>query len=448
MRTLKRRLLHGGAWAFGGKVATALSVLVANALLARLLSPRDLGVYFLAYSVLSLGALLGTLGLTRVVVRFVAENLSLGRPGQIRRVVGMVFALGALGATGVGLTYLLFGHVLANYLFHAPALAAVSGLVAGWMSVTVFQLLLAETFRGFHDIRLASIFEGLATWVLLILCLVSMWILVGQATVASVVLLSAGSGLASAILAGLLLWHKLGSLPKKGEAKSRIRVAGMLDVAYPLLAADLAVYAFARSDVWIVGALLPQEDVAVYGAAVRLMTLVVMPMWIVNSVTPPLIAEINVQGKTEELERMVRSAATFAGVLASPALLGLILWGGPILGLVYGDYYRAGWIVLVILSVGYCVNIWSGACGITLMMTGHQKIFMGVSLACSIATIIAGLAMVNHYGTVGMAIVVSLSLIIQNIAVWLIAKRKVGIWTHFSLNELLVFARTIRARYL
>ena len=40
---LKRRLASGGAWVLGGRLAAALLALAANALLARLLSPKELG---------------------------------------------------------------------------------------------------------------------------------------------------------------------------------------------------------------------------------------------------------------------------------------------------------------------------------------------------------------------------------------------------------------------
>ena len=59
MQLLKRRLLSGGAWAFGGKILVALTGLISSALLARLLTPQALGTYFLAYSILNVGTSLG-----------------------------------------------------------------------------------------------------------------------------------------------------------------------------------------------------------------------------------------------------------------------------------------------------------------------------------------------------------------------------------------------------
>jgi O-antigen/teichoic acid export membrane protein len=146
-------LLSGGAWAFAGKVFTALAQLAATALLARLLSPQDLGAYFLAFSVVTVGSMMGTVGMGQAGVRFVAQSVGLKQYAQARRVVGMTVAVGVLGSLGVGFAYLLFGPTLGSDLFRAPALVATTGLVAGWLTVTSLQYLLAETFRGLRDIR-------------------------------------------------------------------------------------------------------------------------------------------------------------------------------------------------------------------------------------------------------------------------------------------------------
>src|ERR687893_2632992 len=114
MQLLKRRLLSGGAWAFGSKILVALAGLVSSALLARLLTPQALGTYFLALSILNVGTSLGALGLTKTVVRLVAQCMGLNLFGKVRRVIRVVVGVCTLGALGVGFAYLLFGDDLAR----------------------------------------------------------------------------------------------------------------------------------------------------------------------------------------------------------------------------------------------------------------------------------------------------------------------------------------------
>src|SRR3712207_8935194 len=102
---LRRRLFSGSAWAFGGKIGGATIGVVTNGLLARLLSPQEFGAYFLAISVVSLGAVIGSLGLAKPAVRFVAEDMGLNRSGPLRRAICTMPGSGVLGALIVSFPY-------------------------------------------------------------------------------------------------------------------------------------------------------------------------------------------------------------------------------------------------------------------------------------------------------------------------------------------------------
>ncbi|QIN77691.1 oligosaccharide flippase family protein [Rubrobacter marinus] len=289
---LKQRLLSGGIWAFTGRLLTSLGQLAINALLARLLAPQDLGAYFLAFSVVTLGAIAGSLGLNQAAVRFVAESMGLDQPGRARRAVTTAVAVGGTGALGVGLLYLPLGYYLSANFFRAPALAAVTGLVAGWMAIMALQSLLAEVFRGFHDIRLATLFGGLLTAIAFTGSLGLLWWIEGRTTLAVVLILAIGSGATSALIAGWVLRRKVAALPRE-RAEGGVGLGQMLRVAGPLLVTNLTLFTLTQADLWILGAFRSQEEVAVYGAAARLVVLVAVPIFVVNAVLPPMIAEMH-----------------------------------------------------------------------------------------------------------------------------------------------------------
>jgi O-antigen/teichoic acid export membrane protein len=454
---LKRRLLSGGAWAFGGKILVALTGLISSALLARLLTPQALGTYFLAYSILNVGTSLGALGLTGTVVRLVAQGMGLGHFGQVRRVISVVLGVGMLGALGVGLAYLLFGDDLAEAVFNAPALAAITGLVAGWIMVGTLQSLLGETFRGFHDIRLASILggqvgggaTGVATLALLTASLFLLWLVNGQATLAIVVLLAICSGAISTLVAGWLLHRRVTRLPlqtlDEGQGPDPKKVLReVLSISLPLLTVSLIMMVRTNGDIWTLGAFLPQGELALYGAANRLVSVVTMPMVIITSVAPPLIAEMYFQGKREDLEHALRGMATLTGIPALLASMGCIFFAGPILDLVYGNYYREGAVVLVLLSIGLLASVCAGCCGIVLSYTGHQKIQLVITIATSAATLLAMLATAKPYGIAGVAISKTAGQVLQNGIVLLVVKQKTGMWTHVGLRGIYQLWRTAR----
>jgi O-antigen/teichoic acid export membrane protein len=418
--------------------------IVTTGLLARMLSEQELGAYFLALSIVSLGAVVGSLGLPKTVVGLVAESMGVGRPGRARRVIRTVLGLGVFGALGIGLAYLLVGDLVSEHLFHSSLLVGVTGLLAGWIAIAVVQEITAEAFRGFHDIRLATLLGGLATAgksgglimrVLLLGVLVLLWVRSEQTSLATVMLVCMGSGSVSVVVSLWLLYGKVSSLSPSEGAQDEVEPVSakeLLDDAIPFLAIGLTSLVLLSADVWILSALGSLKEVGIYGAASRLVTFVTMPLLIVNLVLPPIVSEMYAQGQTGRLERTLRTFSTLAGVPSLAVLLVFMLLGGPILGLVYGKPIYQGdtaILVLLILSAAKLTAVWSGSCGLVLQFTGHQRSMLRVSLLTSPLFFVVAIWATQRYGPVGVACAVAVTTALQNVIMVLLAKRKTGMWT-------------------
>jgi O-antigen/teichoic acid export membrane protein len=424
--------------------------IVTTGLLARMLSKQEFGAYFLALTIVSLGAVVGSLGLPKTVVGLVAQNMGVGRPERARRVIRTVLEIGVFGTLGVSLAYLLVGGLVSEHLFHSSLLVGVTGLMAGWIAIAVVQEITAETFRGFHDIRLATLLGGLATAgksgglimrVLLLGVLVLLWVRSGQANLTTVMLVCIGSGSVSVVLSLWLLYDKVSLLGSSEGAEDEEPVSAkeVLDDAIPFLAIALTSFVLLSADVWILGALGSLEEVGIYGAASRLVTFVAMPLLIVNLVLPPLVAEMYAQGQTGRLERTLRTFSTLAGIPSLLVLLVFMLLGGPILGLVYGKpiyHSDTAVLVLLILSAAKLTAVWSGSCGLVLQFTGHQRSMLRVSVLTSPLFFVVAILATQRYGPVGVACAAGATTALQNVIMVLLAKRKTGMWTHimFSLT--------------
>jgi len=443
--TLRRRLISGSTWALGGKIGAATIGIVTNGVLTRLLTKQEFGVYLLAFSIISLGAVIGSFGLPKTVLRFVAESMTLGQPGRARRAIYMALGLGGVGTLCICLAYVfIVGDLVSRHLFHSSALVAIIGLTAGWMAISTMQEIMAESFRGFHDIRMATLFGGLATGgksgglimrVVLLACLALVGLASGWDTdLRTVMLASIGSGAASALLAVLFLHKRLKSLGTQG-ADDPISTKDTLHDALPIVAISLTSFILlSAADLWILSIFRSKEEVGLYGAAARLVTLIAMPLLLTNLVLPPIIAEMYAQGRTGTLERTLRSFSTLSGVPSLLVLIVFMLLGGPILGVVYGSGYQSAAMVLVLLSAGKLAAVWAGSCGAVLQFTGHQGSMLRVNLLTSPLFIIGALLVVRDYGPIGVASMTAAVTVLQNVALVFVAKRKSGMWTHVSLS--------------
>jgi O-antigen/teichoic acid export membrane protein len=429
---LRRRILRGSIWVFGGKVVTIVLAIVMNAMLARLLTPNELGAYFTSYTLVVIGGAIAPLGLDRTVVRFASSAIGADQFGRARTAIRMCLRYGAVGAFGAGLLLILgVGDWLALDVLHSPLVASVMPLAAGWLVVTALQALFVETFRALQRFDLATILDEFIVDVLTASLLGALLLARGGASVHTVMLVSLCTTCTAALLGGGLLLGRVRGLHGTGTI-SRQEVFAF---AWPALITNLAIVLLGRGvDLWVLGAIRGQSEVAIYGAASRLVVLVATPFLIVQGVIPPIAAELYAQGRVGDMERALRGAASLAGLPAFLVLIVFILFGQTIMRIGYGPYYEQGTTALILLSIGRLVAVWTGSCSIVLMMTGHQKTVMTVTLISGAISILLGILAARTFGFVGIAVTTSVTLMAQNVVQLLLAHRYVGIWTQIYLS--------------
>jgi O-antigen/teichoic acid export membrane protein len=414
--------------------------LAINAILARLLRPGELGAYFTIYSLVFLGSIFGRLGMDRAAVRFVSVALGKGEPGRARDAIRIVFAIGAAGALVVGLLSAALGGWLARQLYDSEVIAAAMPLAAAWLVISVLRTLVVETFRGFQRFGLATIFDSLLVDVLTAVVFGSLLLLSLGSDVRQVVALSTALAGVSALIGAALLLRQVRNLRGKG----RVGRDEVLSMTWPVVIGDVASYLLSTGiDLWILAAFRPPSEVALYGAASRLLVILVMPFHIFRGVAPPLIAELHAQRRLGELERAVRSGATLAAIPALAVLAVFMLFGSSVMEAVYGPFYGQGASILAILSLGRLALVWTGSSGVALLMTGHHRAMMYITVISAGLSVGSGILAAASYGPVGIAATTTAAAILQNLLQLFLAKRYVGVWTHayFGPRPLLRFLR-------
>jgi O-antigen/teichoic acid export membrane protein len=431
--SIRRRLLRGSFWVFAGKIVTIPLGFVMSAVLARLLTHDEFGAYFATFTLVLIGSVVAQLGLDRVAVRFVPAALAIGERGKARDVIHVVFFVGIPSAMVTGLVLIVgLGNWLASDVFHYPVMEAIIPVAAGWLVVTAVRALIVETFRGFQQFGLATVFDSLLADLLTALALGALLIMRIRTSLTDVVSLSVAFGAVAALIAGGLLLRRMRAL--RGS-EGRVPRREIFSMAWPALITDVAIYVLGTGiDLLVLAAFRPLAEVGVYGAASRLMMLAVTPYRILQGVTPPIISELYAQGRKRDLEQALRASATLAGIPAALVLALFLVAGSSVMGHVYGPFYRQGATILTILTVGRLVAVWTGSCGLALMMTGHQKAMMYITVFSGIVSITAGILVAPHFGGVGVAVATATTASMQNLLQLFLAKRLVGVSTQAELS--------------
>jgi O-antigen/teichoic acid export membrane protein len=429
---VRSRLISGGVWAVGGKVFVLPLGLLISALLTRVLSPDDMGAYIFAQSIVLSGIVVAQLGLGPTAVRMIAGPLGTGDLVSVRDNVRNLLQWGLTGALITAVLMILFK----NFIGIEPNVVV---WVALWTLVLAIQKLMTEILRGFHDIRAAALIGdassgGLISYIVTAVILLFVWQLYGQIGFPAALLITVIAGTIAVIWGFVMLARKLQSLNlTRGRGDTHFSWS-FLYAALPVLGHTLATLLQNQSGIWFLEAFQPSSDVALYGVAARVVVLITVPLSVVNSVIAPMIPDLFGKGETERLERILRGLSTLSTIPAVIALIVFFLAGPFFLQLVFGEFYRAAGNLLIILTLGTVFNVMAGSCGLTLILTGHQKTLMGISIFTGLLTAVAVYYTAGRFGTIGVASVVSASLFLKNVLMIIFNKRLTGIWAHAMLR--------------
>ena len=429
--SLGRQLLAGSIWAFFAKVAAIAAALTVHALLARMLEPDEFGTYILASSVVVVSSIVASLGMNHVIVRLLGESHSVDR-GQLSRTI--ILRCTVIALIGAAIAAILIagppGHWLAERVFSSQLLTNCTAWVAVWLIALTAQLMLAEAHRGVKDFRMAAILGGPLAGVGLAIMLLASLVLGVELNLKTAILLSAMSALL-VIPLGIWLIRK-NTIAASG--RFHLTPLQLASIAGPMLVTSITLVALNHADVWIVGIYLEKTDIALYGSAIQLASLIGFPLLILNSVVPPYVAELYKIDQHDQLQRELRRATGIATYAAVAGFLVVVLLSGHLLRIVYGDFYQRAATVLIIIAAGRLVSVCTGPCGIVLMMTGFHHVMMWVNIVAGAMSVLLMILVARPFGLQGIATVAALMIIAQNAAMLWLARIKSGVWTHAELS--------------
>lgn len=432
VRPLGQRLLASGIWVTAGRFGTQLAGFAINVLIVRLLVPDAVGGYFLVVSLGTVAVSISQVGLQAGIVGLVAKATALGQPDYAARLVaGTVRLLAGWGVLVAGL-FALAGPWFVESLFAAPAAAGGMRIAALWILTWSLGSVIAEAFRGYHQYASAAIFGGmLSNGIVLASCAV-LALANGSPTLNDVFNIMACAALFNLALAWrrIAARHGVHVLASSGQSRELLRV-GM-----PLMVTSVALVFISQADLWVVGMFGTEKELALYGSAMRMGQLVYIPLLICNAFLLPFIAELFAQNRTADLERIARGMASLALIPAMLAFCLFLFSGDRILNLVYGSFYESAALPLVLLTAGQLVNIWCGSAIVTLMMTGHEREVMFITLGFGCLLLIGAAVLMPVAGVSGVAAAAGMVAAASGIFSLHRVKRLTGIRTSGSLEHL------------
>lgn len=431
MPSLARRISGDAAWVLLSRLVISGSSVVIITMLSRLMPIEEIGQYLLLVSLITGLGVFSIFGMDNTSVREIAKHRAMFGSAPSASWINVFFVFTGVALSVACVAVYVLESALDRHFFKSEIVRGVFVPFCLWLVFLVFTRLTAECFRGMRLLARASLLgEALGAACLIVTVGVSLWMDVKLNLSMFVWMVVVAYGV-SAVVGFVVLQNSCSreSLKEKGK-----RVLELLSSGGQIMFVAVVSFFISQLDLWFLASFFTSSEVAVYGVVLRVIALVSIPLLIVNLSLQPYIPEMIEAGEKEKLERLLRRVSALLLVPSAVVLSILAMYGGAILGRVFGSEYSIGAGALTVLTVAKLAQIASGSCGTLLIMAGHQKDLFKISIANAFLLIVLLFILVKPYGMLGCALATAIIAVTQNLAMLFVAKARTNIWTCAATN--------------
>jgi O-antigen/teichoic acid export membrane protein len=390
--------------------------------LTNVLGPSGFGAYSFAFTWATLLTLPSLLGMTPLVVRYVAAYQEHGAWTRLRGIVRRTNQVVGATSIAVGAIAAAIGTVVLRTGLLTPFLVAML-LVPVISLITMRQAVMA----GLGRVVLGRAPDTVAAPGILLALLLGAAAVTGGHYSASAAVTLQVVATVLALCIGVRLLRR--ALPREVRAvtpayETREWVQGGL----ALLLASIAIALQGQVGTLVLGAVKGSTPTGVFAASLRVSTFASFVFAAVNYPLMPTLARLYARGASSEVERVSVRTARMVMVVSVPLLVLAAVFAPTVLGILGGGF-RAGATTLRILLIGEIARQITGYGGTVLLMTNRERVYARISIASAALNVGLAVVLVPALGVRGAAIAAVIAVVVQNLTTLFATWRVTGIWT-------------------
>jgi len=396
-----RDLVSGAGIVYTGLILEMGVAFFAQVLVARYLSLGGFGGITTGTAVLNIGAILGTLGLSEGLTRYLPRSDSEERGKIVATTLAIVVPFSAL----LGAACVVWAPLLAERVFGEPGITTSLRVFGAAIPFAAVLMLAIGGIRGQEKPRYRVYAKNLLQPIVRSVLVVAV-LLVGASQVGFALAYAVPYVLAAA-LALLLLWRSLA--PVRYGWLSRSRLAELLDYSLPMVLTKASSFVYRSVDIFVVLYFLSASDVGAYGVAYGAARLVLMFNMAFNFLGAPIASRLE---KDEGVVGMVEShrpLIKWLTVASCAILFPFVVFPAEFIGSVYRSRYAIGAGALTVLAVGFALHNVLGAQANLLRGIGASRLLALNGVVAAVANVGLNLVLVPRYGIVGAAVATACS---------------------------------------
>ena len=424
-----RELIRGTSSSFIIRIGGLFVGYVFMYVVSKTAGTKAWGVFSLSFAVVGFASVLSRLGLDTALLKIVAEFDGQKEIEKIPRVILQVSWIVLLLSLIVGVIMYAISGFLAKSFFHKPELApyfrmsafTIAPLSIAYVCIQALQGLKKVEHFVFLDMVGKKLYPLLAYLIIIAIAVPNEWTVILSFVIAMYLLVANG-----------LIWINQYSgvflTLKKLPFEKGISYSVLFSIALPLALASSMIFIKGWIDTFMLGVYGTANDVGAYNIALRLASLISLPLTAVNSIAAPQFA--NFYGKHDyvALEKSLQQATKVVFFSSIIFLVSLIILGEYLLGMFSVREEKVLWTFLV-LVIGFFINALVGPVGYFLQMTGEQMFFQKITVVITIVGVLLNVFLVPQWGIIGASVSTFIGMTTWNIGSMLYIRYKFGFWS-------------------
>jgi O-antigen/teichoic acid export membrane protein len=399
----RRGILRNTAFLAGARVIERGSGIILAVVIARSLGVRDLGIYSAAFAYFALIAPAGELGFVSLLVREIGKDRS-----ATNRYLVHASVIGAVASTfAIGLFWLIVPQLHLKSDLKNSILVIVLALLP-----RTLNLIQEAVFIAHQQVRFQTYVTGLGSLVNIIV---------------SLYLLSTGHGLLSLFIVFVAIQYVVTVVYFQiiNRKITRIRpefdrrfAGGFLRDVAPFAGTSFVAAAFARPEIIMLSLIGTAEQVGIYSAAFRIVSLWDdVPTIFMANVFPQLSRAYRTARR--EFDQLRTKSLMYLLAISLPLSAGIVATAVPLIETIYGSGFDESVTPVRILALGIPLVSLQAVLWRTLSAQGRQGLVFKTQLVSVALRIGGGFLLITYFGTNGAAASVTAVLLVHSMLLML-----------------------------
>ncbi|MEK6919120.1 MAG: flippase [Nanoarchaeota archaeon] len=431
--SITTKTVKGSFWSVSSNILSRAGALIFTIIIARFLLPEGFGIYSLATSVALIFLTFADLGINQTFIKYVSSNLN--NKKIARSYFKYIFRLKIILTIVVSSLILILSYPLAYYFFDKPSLFFPLILCSLYVFLFSLQSFFESALYISHKTFYLNAKEIIFQLSRIILSLVAFALTIRAYYVSGVIIVLIISMLLITFYCYYYYKKFLPFLFSKNDSSIIINKREVLSFLGYLTIGGISGVFFSYIDTVMLGVFVSSEYVGFYRAGYTL----VFGLSGVLALHQVFLAVFSESSKAS-LENNFNRVLKYLLIIAIPAALGLLVLGGPIIKLVYGDDYSGAILIFQFLSPLIIPGILTSFFIPVLASRGQSKSFAKSIIAAMVMNIVLNFIFIiqllkisQEWATIGAGIATLISTFFYIFLLIGSINKSLGIKSNFSI---------------